>query len=99
MGDLGAAGEQWTREASQDANRRFSVDASGGSGLPLHLQGAARMLDGPIMQMEVGEVVIIGYRGVCRAMCLFWGKFACKGMCRPLHARPAYAAVHDPLPV
>ena len=31
-------GEQWSRDASE-ASRRFSVDNSGGSGLPLHLQG------------------------------------------------------------
>ena len=33
------AGEQWSQEAS-DSARRFSVDASGGTGLPLHLQGS-----------------------------------------------------------
>lgn len=33
-------GEQWSQEAS-DSSRRFSVDASGGGGLPLHLQGTA----------------------------------------------------------
>ncbi len=32
-------GEQWSQEAA-DSSRRFSVDASGGSGLPLHLQGS-----------------------------------------------------------
>ncbi len=31
-------GEQWSQEA-MESSRRFSVDASGGSGLPLHLQG------------------------------------------------------------
>ena len=63
LGDLGAAGEQWTREPSQDATRRFSVDASGGSGLPLHLQGAPWMSHGPVMQIEIGWTVMTGYRG------------------------------------
>jgi hypothetical protein len=66
-GDLGTAGKQWTREASQDTTRRFSVDASGGSGLPLHLQGVPRMSDGPVTQMKVGWTVMTGYRGVCLA--------------------------------
>ena len=32
-------GEQWSQEAAE-SSRRFSVDANGGSGLPLHLQGS-----------------------------------------------------------
>ena len=37
--DYMTPGEQWSQEAA-DSSRRFSVDASGGSGLPLHMQGS-----------------------------------------------------------
>lgn len=36
-------GEQWSQDASE-ASRRFSVDNSGGSALPLHLQGGPVLL-------------------------------------------------------